>query len=307
MTQKSAGDGFQVSTDETVFEAANVVMATGLFQKPKIPPFSANLSATITQLHSSEYRNPQSLPPGAVLVVGSAQSGCQIAEELHQSGCRVFLCVGSAGRVPRRYRGKDIFWWLDRSGFFNRPPDALPSPRAKFAGNPHVSGKGGGHTLNLHQFARDGVVLLGHVQDAQGNRIMLAPDLHENLRKADKFEADVVKIADEYIAKNGPDVLEERLPELRDGYAAEVIRELDLAAAGIKTVIWAVGYRFDFSLVRLPILDGDGYPLQQRGITRYPGLYFVGLPWLTNQKSGLLLGVGDDAAHIAADIADRHK
>jgi putative flavoprotein involved in K+ transport len=300
--QKPNGNGYQVRADGTIFEAANVVMATGLYQQPRIPPFSVHLPAEIMQLHSGEYRNPQALPPGRVLVVGSAQSGCQIAEELYQSGRQVYLCVGSAGRAPRRYRGKDIYEWLSLSGFLDRTVDKLPSPRAKFASNPHVSGKDGGHTLNLHQFARDGVVLLGRIAGVQAGKIMLAPDLMENLAKADKFEAEAVKLVDDYIEKSGLDAPEERLPQLRDGYQAKVVSELDCRTAGISSVIWATGYAFDFSLVKLPVLDGDGYPVQRRGATNYPGLYFVGLPWLHTQKSGLLIGVGEDAAFIASKI-----
>jgi putative flavoprotein involved in K+ transport len=299
--------GYLVHTDEATVEAANVVIATGLFQQARIPPFSANLPLEVQQLHSSEYRNPAALPPGAVLVVGSAQSGGQIAEELYQSGRKVYLCVSGAGRGPRRYRGKDIVWWLNKIGFFDVPVDKLPSPKAKFAASVQASGKDGGHTLSLHQFARDGVVLLGHMQAARGGKITLAPDLKENLAKVDKFEADLLKRIDDYIEKNGLDVPQETLPELRDGYDAQAITELDVQSAGITGVIWATGYKFDFGLVRLPVLDGDGYPIQKRGITDYPGLYFVGLPWLHTVKSGLLFGVGDDAAAIVADIAGREQ
>jgi putative flavoprotein involved in K+ transport len=170
------GDGYLVHTDEATVQAANVVIATGLFQKPNIPPFSANLPVEVQQLHSSEYRNPAALPAGAVLVVGSAQSGAQIAEELYQSGRKVYLCVSSAGRGPRRYRGKDIVWWLKQIGFFEQTVDKLPSPKAKFAASIQASGKDGGHTISLHQFARDGVVLLGRMQAAQGGKITLAPE-----------------------------------------------------------------------------------------------------------------------------------
>ncbi len=305
--QKADGDGFLVKADEATFDAANVVMATGLFQQPKIPPFSADLPAGMMQLHSTEYRNPEALPPGAVLVVGSAQSGCQIAEELYQSGRTVYLCVGSAGRAPRRYRGKDVFEWLNITGFFDRTVDMLPSPRAKFAAVPHLSGQGGGHTLNLHQFARDGVVLLGRIQGVQDSTIKLAPDLKENLTRIDKFEAELVKMIDDYIERNRLDAPEERLPNLRDGFEQEIIEELNLKSVGINTIIWAMGYRFDFSLVRLPVLDSDGYPVQKRGVTGYPGLYFVGLPWLDTLKTGLLLGVGDHAALIASEIAARDR
>jgi putative flavoprotein involved in K+ transport len=295
--------GYLVSTDEEDFETDNVVIATGLFQQPKIPLLSTNLPAEIHQLHSSEYRNPEALPDGAVLVVGSAQSGCQIAEELYQSGRRVYLSVSNAGRLPRRYRGKDVTRWMDEMGFSDRTVDQLPSPKVKFAGSAHGTGKDGGHTINLHQFARDGVVLLGHIESIQEDRIVLAPDLKENLSKADEFEADFARNIDEYIEKIGLDAPDETLTELRDGYMAELIPELDLKSVGITSVIWATGFKFDFSLVKLPAFDEDGYPVQQRGVSAYPGLYFVGLPFLHTRNSGLLFGVGDDAALVALAIA----
>jgi len=291
---------YQVNTNKGDFEAANVVIATGMFQGPKIPQFSTNLSSDIHQIHSSEYRNPRALPEGAVLVVGSAQSGCQIAEELYQSGRKVYLSVGRAGRGPRRYRGKDITRWSVEMGIVDRTADQLPSPKAKFMGSLQGSGKDGGHSINLHQFAKDGVILLGHLQDAEKDRITLAPDLHENLAKADESEAEFIEQVDAFIEKNGLDAPVENLPELRDGYEAEVITELDLDAAGIRSIIWATGYKFDFSMVKLPVFDEDGYPVQERGVTEYPGLYFVGLPFLHTIKSGLLFGVGDDAAHIVS-------
>ena len=296
--------GYLVSTDEAEFEATNVVIAAGMYQQPRIPPFSSNLSSKIRQLHSSEYHNPETLPDGAVLVVGSAQSGCQIAEELYQSGRMVYLSVGGSARVPRRYRGKDITQWFDELGFYARTVDQLPSPKAKFAGSVHGTGKDGGHTINLHQFARDGVVLLGHIQNVDEDRIELAPDLMENLANADKFESDLVKQFDEYIEKTALDAPNETLPELRDGFEAKVILELDLKSVGITSVIWATGYKFDFTMVKLPIFDEDGYPVQKRGITEYPGLYFVGLPFLHTGKSGLLSGVGADAAHVVSAILD---
>ncbi|NIM93542.1 MAG: NAD(P)-binding domain-containing protein [Anaerolineales bacterium] len=304
---ESNGAGYLVRTDKSEFKVANVIIATGLYQKPKIPPFSTNLPSEIHQVHSSKYRNPEALPDGAVLVVGSAQSGCQIAEELYQSGRKVYLSVSSSGRIPRRYRGKDITEWLNEMGFYDMTADNLPSPKAKFAGSAHGTGKDGGHTINLHQFAKDGVVLLGHIRGAQEDRILLEPDLNENLAKADKFEADLVKQVDEYIEKNGQNAPNETLPEMRDGYDEEVIIELNLKAAGITSIVWATGYKFDFSMVKLPAFDEDGYPLQKRGVTEYPGLYFVGLPFLHNTRSGLLVGVGDDAAHIVSVIESNGK
>jgi putative flavoprotein involved in K+ transport len=298
----ACGRGYVVKTNAGRFEAENVVVATGLYQKPKMPAVSVSLPTGIKQIHSDEYRNPQQLPAGAVLVVGSGQSGAQIAEELYQSGRQVYLSVSRAGRVPRRYRGKDANWWQDQMGTYNRTVDQLPSPKAKFASKPQISGKDGGHTLNLHQFVRDGVTLLGRLEGASDDRILLAPDLMENLARTDKFESDFARSIDEFIAQKGIAAPVETLPTLRDGYSVELIRELNLRDANITAVIWATGYSFDFSMVRLPVFDDDGYPTQEGGVTKYPGLYFVGLPWLRNAKSGLLFGVGEDAAHIASVI-----
>jgi putative flavoprotein involved in K+ transport len=299
------GKGYRVQTSRKTFTAKNVVIATGFFQKPKISKFAGGFSPDITQLHSSAYRNPESLPHGPVLIVGSAQSGCQIAEELYQHGRKVFLCTGSAGRAPRRYRGKDVIEWLDLTGLIDLTPDQLPPGMGKFAGIPHFSGTKGGHTLNLHQFARDGVTLLGHLRDVKGDQIFLAPDLRENLQGADGFEAGALQMIDGYIEANGLDAPLEEVPQLRDGYKQAVITELVLKTHGIKTIIWAMGYTFDYSLVNLPVCDGDGFPIQTNGVTTYPGLYFVGMPWMPTERAGFLLGVGERAGYIALDISER--
>jgi putative flavoprotein involved in K+ transport len=299
------GKGYRIQTSRKTLTAKNVVIATGFFQKPKIPEFAADFSKDITQLHSSAYRNPESLPDGSVLVVGSAQSGCQIAEELYQHGRKVFLCTGSAGRAPRRYRGRDVIEWLDLTGGFDLTPEQLPPGMGKFKGIPHFSGTKGGHTLNLHQFARDGVTLVGHLLNAKDGQIFLAPDLHENLESADRFEEEALKMIDSYIESNGLDAPPEELPRLRDGYEQAVIAELDLKAYGIQTVIWAMGYTFDYSLVKLPVRDGDGFPIQTNGVTDYPGLYFAGMPWMPTERPGFLLGVGERAGTIASRIAEQ--
>jgi putative flavoprotein involved in K+ transport len=294
--------GYRVVTAECTYGVTNVVIATGFEQHPRIPAFAAGIPATVTQMHSSRYRNPESLPQGAALVVGSAQSGAQIAEELYQQGRDVFLSVGGAGRAPRRYRGKDVVAWLSQIGFFNITPDKLPVPKEHFA-PPHVSGTKGGHTLNLHQFAREGVTLLGHLHGASDDTISLAPDLHETLARVDQFEREVQKMIDGYVQANGLDAPEEELPQLRDGYEQPIIEELDLKATGITTVIWATGYNYDYGLVKMPIFDGDGFPIQTRGVTNHDGLYFVGMPWMPSLKTGILAGVGECAEHIASHIA----
>jgi putative flavoprotein involved in K+ transport len=282
------------------------VIATGLYQAPKIPKFSKQIPPEILQIHSMEYKNPSLLPAGAVLVVGTGQSGAQIAEELYQSGRKVYLSIGSAGRVPRRYRGRDINDWFTRMGMFDTKVEELKSPADRFQAHPQISGKNGGTSLNLHQFARDGVVLLGHLLDVCDRRLFLAPDLKQSLAKVDQFEINALKAVDDYIRSCGLNAPAETVPQLRDGYAQEVIEELDLNSSGISTIIWAIGYSFDFSFVQVPVLDSDGYPIQKRGVTGYDGLYFLGMPWLHNRRSGILFGVGDDARHIAQHIAARN-
>jgi putative flavoprotein involved in K+ transport len=297
--------GYLVHTSEGNYRASNVVIATGLYQSPNIPEFSRAVPPSVKQIHSMEYKNPSALPPGAVLVVGTGQSGAQIAEELYQSRRKVYLSIGSAGRVPRRYRGRDINDWFTRMGMFDTQVGELKSPRAKFAPHPQISGKNGGESLNLHQFARDGVVLLGHICDARNGRLIIAHDMKKTLAKVDQFELDALKMVDAFIGRTGFNGPPEVVPRLRDGYDQEEVGTLDLVAAGVKVVIWATGYNFDFSLVKLPVVDGDGYPIQKRGVTEYDGLYFLGMPWLHSRKSGILFGVGDDAAFLAAHIALR--
>ena len=295
--------GYLVRTRKGNYYAENVVIATGLYQSPKIPKFSEAIPAGILQIHSMKYRNPSSLPAGAILVVGTGQSGAQIAQELYQSGRKVYLSVGDAGRVPRRYRGRDINDWFTRLGLFDTGVEELKSPRDKFASHPQISGKDGGQSLNLHQFARDGVVLLGHVREERDGKLMIAPDLIETLSKVDQFEVDALERIDDHIARTGLKAPVESVPQLHDGYEQVQILELDLKASGISTVVWATGYSFDFGLVKLPVLDRDGYPIQNRGVTAYEGLYFLGMPWLHKRKSGILFGVGDDAAYLAERIA----
>jgi putative flavoprotein involved in K+ transport len=301
------GQGYVVSTASGVtYAAATVVVATGSFQFSKPSPFTRALPPEILQLHSSHYRNPRALPPGAVLVVGSADSGCQIVEDLHESGRRVYLCVGRAIRRPRRYRGKDSLFWAVALERVEQTADQLPSPSARFAPNSQLTGKNGGHTLNLHLFARNGVVLLGRLVRVEGERIALAPDLQENLTNADRASEDFKKGVDEFVRRTDMDVPEpepDPIDEVRSDAGRHAPAALDLKAAGITTVIWATGYGFDYRRVHLPVCDAYGFPVQQRGVTRFPGLYFLGMHFLYNRKSGILLGVGEDAAHIAAVMA----
>lgn len=295
--------GYVVRTTGRTIRAANVVIATGFFQIPRRPAAARALRPDIMQLHTTRYRNPESLPDGAVLVVGSAMSGCQIAEELYQQGRTVFLSTGTTGRLPRRYRGRDIVDWLDRMGFFEIPLEKVPKGSTKFDSIPHLSGVNGGHTINLHRFARDGVTLLGRLGEMRDTTASFLPNLHDNLTRSDAFETEVLGMVDEYIGHQHPDTPQDDLPRMTEGFDQPVIESIDLAREGISTVIWATGYAIDYSIVRLPVVDPDGFPIQDRGVTRYPGLYFTGIPWMPSESSGTLGGVGASTRHIAARIA----
>ncbi len=303
-----SGSGYLVTTDRGAYRADNVVLASGLFQQPRVPNWSADLSPDVLQLHTSQYRRPDALPEGAVLVVGSAQSGCQIAQDLMLAGRKVYLSVGRSNRAPRRYRGRDLFSWLVQSGFFDRTVAALPAPGARFISSPLISGREGGRSLSLHQFARDGVTLLGHVVGGAGDTLHLAPDLHQSLTQAEMFATNVRKVVDGFVERSGMDAPlsdEDQQPESGDGFAAEPLERLNLREEHVSTIIWGSGYRFDFSLVHLPVLDAGGFPSQDDGATAFAGLYFHGMPWLPKMKSGLLFGAAEDAERLASRLHDR--
>jgi putative flavoprotein involved in K+ transport len=297
-----------VETPTDLFEAKNVVVATGPFQRPaaRVP-----IGGTTLHLHSSQYRNPQALPPGAALVIGSGNSGAQIAEEVCSAGRRVFLSVSRHRRIPRRYRGKDYIWWYDAFGegdmTIDQQGDPLP-PRL-------LTGVGGGHDLDLRRLKADGVVLLGRVLGGRDGRLAIATDLEENLARADAALADFTCQADAYVARSGldlppPDACAEVMRNPAE--VTDPIQTLDLAAAGISTIIWANGFRYDFDWIDLPIFADETQssrriPRHKRGVTAVPGVYFLGLPWLSKLKSAFLSGVGDDAEHLAEQIVSEAR
>jgi putative flavoprotein involved in K+ transport len=302
---KEAGEGYLIDTSDKRYEANNVVVATGTFQQPSIPDFSERAPDRIRQLHSSDYYNPDDLADGAVLVVGSGQSGTQIAQELNENGRQVYLCISNPGRIPRRYRGEDGMWWAVKLGITKQTVDDLDAPEERFAPNPPISGKDGGQTINLHEFARDDIQLLGHLRDFQGDCAILAADMHETLARLDESEAKFRQGVDQYVEKAGLDVPQETVAQPTDGFEQEEVTQLNLKEAGVSTIIWATGFDYDYSLVNLPVFDEFDYPIQERGITEYEGLYFLGLHYLYTLESGLFLGVGEDAAHVADHIAGR--
>ena len=307
---RPAGGGFEVATSEGAFRARNVVVATSTYQHPHVPAVSARLPARLAQLTPHDYKHPGMLPPGAVLVAGSGQTGCQIAEELHEAGREVLLCVGRAGRLPRRYRGRDCLEWQRDMGYLDRTPEMLESPAARFRGDPHLTGRNGGYTLSLHDFHRRGIRLLGRLVGCEGERASLDAGLHAELRFADGFCERIVEQFERHIAERGIDAPEPTAAELaggppHSGELPDIVREVDLAAANVAAVVWATGYRYDFSWVEAPVLDPAGYPRAPGGVSACPGLYFVGLNWMTWRKSGILYGVGDDARNVAEHLGGR--
>jgi putative flavoprotein involved in K+ transport len=302
------GGWFRLETSAGAIDARQVIVAAGSFHGPRIPPIAGALPGRLVQLHSHAYRDQTALPPGAILVVGSGQSGVQIAEELADAGRRVFLSVGHAGRVPRRYRGSDVFRWLracatDGEAYGTPLPSvtSLPDPRLRSAGNPHVSGHGGGHDTNLRRLAAEGMTLIGRIEGVDGERLRLAPDLAANLASADRFFDERFRtLVDTYIERAGLDAP----PDDRQPFAYDPAEptELDLAGAGISTVLWTTGYALDYTWIDLPIFDPLGFPRQTDGLTEVPGLAFLGLLWQRNQASATLFGVGLDALVLASRL-----
>jgi putative flavoprotein involved in K+ transport len=298
------GAGFLVQTSRGEITARQVVVATGSYHTPRVPAFAARISGRVTQLHSHDYRNAALLPDGAVLVVGSGQTGVQLAEELAEAGRRVFIAVGSAGRLPRRYRGRDIFTWIAavmrqgaEHGVTLPTADQLPDGRRRFAAMPALSGRNGGHDTNLRTYAATGMTLAGRLTGAEGERLTFAGDLNASLDRADRFFDErfrgvIDTFADRAAIEAPPH------DDRAFAYAPAELTELNLADSRISTVIWATGYDLDYGWIDAPLLDGLGYPRHVRGAAAVPGLYFLGLLWQHSMASALLLGPELDGPHL---------
>lgn len=300
--QRSLTGQFLIATSIGEFSADQVVVATGSYHRPKIPGFAQRLPTDIQQIHSSEYKNPQSLPNKSVLVVGTGQSGCQIAEDLHLAGRQVHLCVGGAPRSPRRYRGKDVVDWLDQMNYYDLPIDQHPQKeKVRSKTNHYVTGRDGGKEIDLRQFALEGMGLYGRLQEIQGTTLRFKPDLKHNLDQADAVAESIKRTIDDFIEKQ--QIAAPVDPPYKPAWEPTTeITELDYRAADIGTVIWSIGYAADFSWIDIPVFDGKGYPGHTRGVTPIPGLYFLGLPWLYTWGSGRFSGIARDAEHLANQI-----
>jgi putative flavoprotein involved in K+ transport len=293
--------GFTIETSQGVIEASRVVAATGPFQRPVIPPIAPK-DAQLLQIHSADYRNPGQLPEGAVLVVGAGSSGVQIADELQRSGKQVYLSVGAHDRPPRAYRNRDFCWWLGVLGEWDQAAMKPGREHVTIA----VSGAQGGRTVDFRGLAHAGMVLVGLTQAFNGSVATFQPNLAENLARGDENYLALLDAADAYIERNGLDLPEE--PEARQTFpepdcVTQPILELDLAKAGVTSIIWATGFAVDYSWLKVDAFDDNGKPQHQRGVSSEPGVYFLGLPWQSRRGSSFIWGVWHDAKYVADHIA----
>ncbi|SEJ80936.1 MULTISPECIES: MSMEG_0569 family flavin-dependent oxidoreductase [unclassified Pseudomonas] len=297
-----AAGGFEVHTSQGEFTADQVICASGGYHTPIIPRLAERLPAGITQIHSEQYRNPQALPEGNVLVVGSGQSGAQIAEDLHLAGRKVYLAVGDAPRCARFYRGKDVVDWLAQMGYYQIGVDTHPLREGvRDNTNHYVTGRDGGRDIDLRKFALEGMELFGRLNDLHGETLQFSGNLRESLDSADAVYNRINGSIDKYIAEQGIDAPEGGRYE--PVWTPEQERHtLNLAEQGITSIIWCIGFTPDFTWVEAPVFNGRGHPGHVRGVTTQPGLYFLGLPWLYTWGSGRFSGVARDAEYVVEHI-----
>jgi putative flavoprotein involved in K+ transport len=301
--------GFEVTlrsdAGEEIVTCDDVVVATGGYPIPVVPPYASSLDSAVTQIHSEEYKNAEQLPDGAVLVVGTGQSGAQIAEDLHLAGRQVHLAMGKAPRVARFYRGRDCMTWLADMGVYDIGVQEYPGGQAaREKTNHYVTGRDGGRDIDLREFASQGMKLYGMLENGKDSHLEFAPTLRESLNSADAVYNSICNDIDRHIDREGIDAP----PASRYEPVWEPDTEptsLDLAETGITSIVWAIGYRPDYRWIEASVFDGAGRPMQTRGITAVPGLSFIGLPWMYTWGSGRFHGIDRDAAHVATAIINR--
>ena len=296
--------GYSLETTDGQINARHVVIATGPFQRAMIPGCSRAVPSSVYQTDAAHYRNSAELPPGAVLVVGTGNSGCQIADELLHSGRHVFLAVSRHSRAPRRYRGKDIIWWYENLGRFDVNIDTFPGRR--YPPTSIMTGVNGGYDLDPRRLGIAGVRLLGRVLGTNDGTLALADDVEKLLAAADQSYETFIEAADKLAATPAMrhELDETEVPAPLPPVRVDGIRTLNIREENIRTIIWANGYDFGFGWVKLPVLDANGAPVQQRGVTACPGVYFLGLHWMHTFRSAILSFVGRDASYLADHIDD---
>lgn len=311
---KAQSGSFAVSirsdAGDEMLRARSIVVASGGQRVPRIPAIARDLPPGIRQLAAADYRDPASLPAGAVLVVGSAQTGVQVVEDLLAAGRTVYLCTSAVGRFPRRYRGRDVLDWLSLVGLFDIPIEQLPDPSVRFLATAIVSGVGPlGHTVSLQGLAAQGAILLGRPAGVRGDRVSLEPTVGRSVAVGDRVSAETkIQIDDGLRALGVPlpplgpdDPADQPHP---DPLSIHAPGELDLDAAGITSVIWTTGFRGDFSYLPGSIVDESGQPVQVHGVSPMPGVFCIGLPWMARRRSALISGVDGDAAFVVDRLAE---
>jgi putative flavoprotein involved in K+ transport len=302
---EASGDGLRVVTDQRTWLASNVIVATGTENRPYVPPFASGIDPGVNQLTASRYQGPHQVPDGGVLVVGASASGVQIADELRRSGRPVTIAVGRHSRVPRRYRGRDILWWMERAGILGHTIDKMRDARAaRSAPSLQLTGRSD-HPVGLDALAARGVTLAGRLIAADGQRLSFADDLPASITAAQGRMERMLRTIDAYISRSGGDEGTSPADPAPPSAAAVGPASLDLRRAGIRTVIWATGYRPAYPWLRVPALDRHGQVAHRRGVTSVPGLYVLGLKFLYRRNSTFVDGVRHDARFVAAHVMRR--
>nr|WP_308129128.1 MSMEG_0569 family flavin-dependent oxidoreductase [Actinoplanes polyasparticus] len=298
---RRTGNAFELLTSDGRVTADQVVIATGGYHRPAMPRLAEKFPSGVVQLHSSQYRNPEQLPDGDVLVVGTGQSGCQIAEDLHLAGRRVHLAVGSAPRAARRYRGRDTLAWLEEMGHYDKSVHEFgDADEVRLRANHYMTGRDGGRDIDLRLFAQQGMQLHGRLLSVDDTTATFGDDLARNLDNADAVAEGIKDAIDAYVERAGLDAPAETRyePVWTPGVPSPALDLADVAG-----VVWATGFHRDHRWIEVPVFDGRGYPTHDRGVTSCPGLYFLGLPWQHTWGSGRFAGVARDAEHLAGQIA----
>jgi putative flavoprotein involved in K+ transport len=303
VTSVSKRDGyFYVTTNQGNWYCDDVIVAIGGFHVPFVPAGAEQIPNRIKQIHSVDYKRPSQIPEGETLIVGSGQSGVQIMEDLHLEGRKVHLCLGNAPRSPRRYRGKDSVTWLEEMGYYKTTFAEHPDKaKALNSTNHYLTGRDGGHEIDLRKFALEGVKLYGFVEDIDFEKFTIRRDVVAKLDSADKSYNGICHRIDEYIAAEGIDAPEESHYE-RVWIPENEPTELNFADNDITSIVWCIGFHPDFKFIKLPVFNMRGFPETDRGVTEIPGLYFLGLPWMHTWGSARFSGIGEDADYIAAKI-----